>query len=360
MDKYRGVRAKGESIEISYQWKGKRHFKILSQRPTKTNLAQAARLRNELLERLKMGLVADDHINPSFGDLAQRFLNETDLTLSTRESYRNILNRYWMPFLQDIPIAAIHYKDLVRIANDIEFKTAKTKKNCFIPLRGVFRMAMYEDYIDHNPVAKFKPVKVQKPPIDPFTHDEKERILSELKTVNADAHLFFLLAFDCGFRVPSELNALTWRDYDGERFAINKGIVRRQEKASTKTNQARSVLATERVKQALRTYHTRFKKRHIFLNSIDGPYRDGDVFNDAWRTALAKLNIRHRRAYNCRHTYATHGMMAGARPEFLCKQLGHSLEIFFKTYAQWINSDADKVELAKLNAAHNNRTKPKQ
>jgi integrase len=49
---------------------------------------------------------------------------------------------------------------------------------------------------------------------------------------------------------------------------------------------------------------------------------------------LKQLRIRYRRPYNMRHTYATIGLMSGARPAFLAGQLGHSLRVFFDVYAK--------------------------
>jgi integrase len=52
-----------------------------------------------------------------------------------------------------------------------------------------------------------------------------------------------------------------------------------------------------------------------------------------------------------RHTYATLGIMSGARPAFLSTQLGHSLRVFFDVYAKWINSKNDREEIAKVDQA---------
>jgi len=41
--------------------------------------------------------------------------------------------------------------------------------------------------------------------------------------------------------------------------------------------------------------------------------------------------------------------MQGLKPGFVCAQLGHSLDEFFKTYAKWINSQDDAKEIDKLN-----------
>lgn len=70
-----------------------------------------------------------------------------------------------------------------------------------------------------------------------------------------------------------------------------------------------------------------------------------------WKITLKRLKIRYRRPYNMRHTYATLGIMSGARPAFLANQLGHSMQTFFRVYAKWINSNDDREEIAKLDQA---------
>lgn len=60
-----------------------------------------------------------------------------------------------------------------------------------------------------------------------------------------------------------------------------------------------------------------------------------------------------------RHTYATIGLMSGAKPAFLAAQLGHSLRVFFDVYAKWIGSRDDNLEMAKLNDAIGQKTQNK-
>lgn len=63
---------------------------------------------------------------------------------------------------------------------------------------------------------------------------------------------------------------------------------------------------------------------------------------------LKQLGIRHRRAYNTRHTYATMLLMAGVNLHFVANQLGHSPIMTATVYAKWISGEADRAELAKL------------
>ena len=65
-------------------------------------------------------------------------------------------------------------------------------------------------------------------------------------------------------------------------------------------------------------------------------------------TAVLALNIRARRQYNCRHTYATMCPMTGMNLGFIANQLGHSVQMLLSTYARWMNSSEDWSEVGKL------------
>ncbi len=62
--------------------------------------------------------------------------------------------------------------------------------------------------------------------------------------------------------------------------------------------------------------------------------------------------VRHRRPYNCRHSYASIGLSEGLQPAFLASQLGHTLEVFYRTYATWIDDDSNQVQYSKLESIH--------
>lgn len=82
-----------------------------------------------------------------------------------------------------------------------------------------------------------------------------------------------------------------------------------------------------------------------YLSRTERPFELADKL---FHAALIELGIRARRQYNCRHTYATMCLMAGMDPAFIATQLGHSVQMLLSTYARWINSSTDWVELGKL------------
>ncbi|TQV65565.1 DUF3596 domain-containing protein [Exilibacterium tricleocarpae] len=236
MDYPTGVRPHGNHIEISYQYKGRRYFETVAKKPNKTNLAYAAKLRQQRIDRLRLGLEAHEQNAPTFFELAEDYLKNLDAAHSTVLSYRHALNKYWLPALAPIPVDAIKFRDLKRIDNAIDWPSGKTRKNCIVPLRQVFAQAVDDLWIEYNPAANFRNTKHQKPPLNPFTAKEKAAILNALQ---GQAKVFFTLAFETGART-GELLCLTWADYQQASLAINKSIVRRRIKPSTKTNKARA------------------------------------------------------------------------------------------------------------------------
>lgn len=344
MDYPTGVRPHGNHIEISYQYKGKRYFETLAKKPNNTNLAYAAKLRQQRIDRLRLGLATHEQNAPTFFELANDYLNNLEAAHSTVLSYRHALNKYWLPALASIPVNAITFRDLKQVDNKINWSSGRTRKNCIVPLRQVFAQAVDDLLIEYNPAANFRNTKHQKPPLNPFTPQEKAAILSAL---TGQPKVFFTLAFETGART-GELLCLTWADYQQESLTINKSIVRRRIKHSTKTNKARTVLLTQAAQKALNHHPTRFKKDFIFLNTQGGPHLDADMFNRAWKEALKTAGVEHRIAYNCRHTYASLALTAGVNPAFIANQLGHGLEMTLNIYGKYINTENDKLELAKL------------
>ncbi|BAN25861.1 site-specific integrase [Caballeronia insecticola] len=70
-----------------------------------------------------------------------------------------------------------------------------------------------------------------------------------------------------------------------------------------------------------------------------------------WASILKRLGIRYRRPYNMRHSYATSMLMAGMTPAFCARQLGHTVEMFLRTYAKWIDGSQNDLEMALLEDA---------
>src|SRR5712691_1453135 len=79
----------------------------------------------------------------------------------------------------------------------------------------------------------------------------------------------------------------------------------------------------------------------VFKTPHGVPIDEANFHRREWLAALRALGIRPRPFYNCRHTYISTLLAAGAKPLFVCRQTGTSLEMIEKHYGD-----------ARVDAAH--------
>lgn len=369
-----GVRIRNNVIQIIFRCHGQRYDITLPHPPTAEGISTAAKIRSDLITKAKWGILTDDDIAKArgeeiaetliatgvlFQEVAQRFLMHCDANLDTKRGYVRILEKHWMPDLALIPIGSIDVEMLRDLILDREFKTAKTLNNCLTPLRGVFQTAVEARLISENPISLIKNKKVQTEIPDPFTRDEMNALLSWLDTNMTDENRLYFwyyeLAFWTGMR-PSEMIALKWQDVDwfNGTLYIHQSRVRGIEKSVTKTHKARTLYLNDRSRRAMDNLKELYDQTPSGKHVLICPETGEPFFNEKpprlrLNEAMHACRIRHRPAYNARHTYATMLLMDGVNPVFVADQLGHSLQMLMKRYAKWMHGDKNRLEIAKLN-----------
>lgn len=366
---YPGTRLHGDGIQIRFTWNGKRYSPILRWKQTPANQQKASKLHGEIKLQIRAGIFDYKKLVeyfpeyaekievvssvPLFSEVAQDYMDTADVSPNTRTEYRKVLNKYWMPKLAPSPIDCIKPAELRKIVASIDWTSNKTRNNALIPLRGVFEMAVQDELIDRNPADNLKNLKHQKPDIDPFSQTEADKIIAEFyKSRDKTFAAYFEFAFWTGMRT-SEILALTWGDVDWNEKTVrvnkaqSKGLLNNQ----TKTGRERFVILNDQAQSALKNMKsvTFLQGEQIFLSPRTGkPFATDKAPRVEFTAVLKKLGIRHRPAYNTRHTYATICLMAGMNPIFVADQLGHSKEILFKNYSKWLHGESSKAEMAKL------------
>ena len=321
---------------------GQRQYKSFRFANTDAGLRKAIAARNNWVEKLSHGEQRYDSAVP-FGSIAQSYLDQSDLKPSTRQTYKQILNQYWMPGLAKKPVYTIrpaHIREILA-SHDV---SQKTKKNALIPLRGVFKLGLEEEIIISNPVDAVRIKRHQKPPILRFTPSEKTKILGRLE---GDSWLFYKLAFETGMRT-GEILALRWEDISGDTILVERAMVRR-EITDTKIHKVRQVFITPEMTALLSNHPRRFAGGAIFLDQNGNQRRETKVYLRDWTKTLKQCRMTYRRPYICRHTRASEMLMADVSPAFAAKQLGHNTEMFLSTYADWISGVKDKDQINLLN-----------
>ena len=367
-----GVHVERERIVIRFQWNGKRFKQWLTDKVTQRNIEKAGNLRREIVARIRFGnFTFEDFRNyfpdrfpqqtanepELFGRYAQIWLDSVEVSANTRNEYKKALNRYWMPRYAARTLTSISYSELRSDVNGIDWASNKTRNNALVPLRGIFNMAFDDEIIERDPTVKLRNLKHQKPPIDPFTRAEAECLLKALyarySASEAIYAAYFEFAFFTGMR-PSEMLALRWSDIDlRENYVrVSKAQSKGRLNDRTKNSTVRDVRLNERALHALevaRSITYRPGNAHVFESPRFGvAFKTEKAMRVVITDMLKQLSIRHRPAYNTRHTYATMLLMAGVNLHFVANQLGHSPIMTATVYAKWINGEADHKELAKL------------
>lgn len=361
---HKGVYEHYGSIRISFQWKGKRCREIIKLPPTKKNLEYAANLRAEILRKIALHQfnIADYFPDSasvekkkvfSFLELAKVWIDgQSHLAFSTLKEYRAMLNRYWMPHLGHMDITDISYSKILEIIAAQEW-SVKTRNNAISPLKAVFEMAHMDGLIEINPTARLKSAKTQKPEPDPLSLEEVDLVLDWMSRT-PEWKNYFEFAFFAGMRT-SELIALQWGDVDfiNKTVRVCRAKVRQQEKG-TKTNTIRDIELSSRALTALNRQkaNTFLRNAEVFLHPFTGePIVDDRPPRLFWESALKAVGLRHRAAYQTRHTCITMWLMAGANPMWAARQAGHSTpQMTFNRYARWIARADAGLEMAKVEA----------
>ena len=362
-----GVNIRPNSIRVTFTLDGKQQHRTLilngkPMPPTSANLKYAERLVAEIKEKIRLSTFSMAEYFPAAGDGGKltvgaqldTWLKGQRIEESTRAGYESCAKFWKITGLGDKALRALRTSDILTALATRPDLSGKTVNNYVQVLREAVELAVTDKILVDNPVIKVPHAKHQKEPPDPFSREEMEKVLVSL----ADKHPgqvsnFTEFWFWTGMRT-SEIFGLRWDNVDlaSGLVVVREAVVRGVQKDRTKTNVERTVNLNSRALVAIQRQreHTQVAGEHVFT---DPRYRTAWVDERAyrrsfWTPTLKILGVRYRRPYNMRHTYATVMLMAGMNPAFCAKQLGHSVEMFHKTYAKWLDGDQNVREMARL------------
>lgn len=342
-----GIRPSGSGIRVTIWHQGRAAFDrtIAGNAASKADLAAAVRFRDELKQRLKLGLglPGDERAKRRvFGEMAQGYLESRSVDGSTAQNYTSWLNRHWMPVFGGRIIEEITRQEVQDTLAQLPLSTT-TKRAVLSPLAGVFGYAG----IHPNPAGGIKLERQTRGRVERYTPAERDAVLASL---NGQDRVYFGLLFGTGMR-PGEAIALEWPDYNGQELSVTKQRTRSKLKTHTKTKADRVVYVPEWVRDLLNSHHTRLAGGSIFLTNTGEPFHKASEFNKAWREAHKKARVgahpvRCRRPYTCRHTRASELLSRGVAPAAAAAQLGHSVQMFLEIYARFVQEYAASVDMS--------------
>lgn len=375
-----GIELRNDRIRIRFYWDGVRCAETLDYPTTKAGIASASRLRDKVVQMAKHGTLTPEvyselfpnsnraiaSVSRSFGQYAQVWLDSRNLAEGTRTNYKSVLNHWWMQYLATTPLKSLTKAFMRELVVRIPWTSDGVKANAMNKLSTILQSAVADKLIAENPLTDLDIPRPKEKTIDPFTQGEADLIIERLYATehwpSGIYAAFFEFAFYTGMRL-GEIAALQWDSVELEkrRVLVRRTVAQKKVEERTKTKRDRYVLLNDRAVHALefaKAYAERraaSKSGRIKEFPFCFPPSKGQQFiqqtsdlHHQWRPTLKALGIRYRPPYNARHTYATMCLMAGMRPAFIAKQLGHSLQILLSRYARWLDGEGDWNEMEKL------------
>ncbi|UWE18060.1 site-specific integrase [Herbaspirillum huttiense] len=361
-----GVIAASEtSIEITFTYRGKRCRERLKLAPTPANLKRAAQHRAAILDAIQKQTF-DYRItfpdSPRAIQFAERkgeiitvekYLDSwlqcqrPHLKASTYDGYRKVVNNHLIPAFGKQRLSDLS-RTIVKEWCGVQKTSTKAIKNRLSVLRTALAAALDEEIIAANPLYgwqwRTREAMPAEDDVDPFTSAEQASILEQLKGQEQN---LFKFAFWTGMRT-SELIALEWTDVDWIRgvVQVRRALTRAAIAANSsgeapKTKAGRrevKLLAPARAALEAQLKFTIDEKNVIFKNPRTDKRWSGDlVIRASWKRAVEAANVRYRRPYQTRHTYASMMLSAGESPMWVAQQMGHKdWTMIARVYGRWI------------------------
>ncbi|GAA8500465.1 hypothetical protein HpNP94_14860 [Helicobacter pylori] len=228
----------------------------------------------------------------------------------------------------------------------------KYRKNTLMSLNALLKSFLefceQEDYISKNPyyaITLKNALEGEK--IDPFSLDEIKTILHHAPTLRLKA--FLSVAFFTGLRTGEQL-ALLWSDIDftNKKINIDKSLNLSGAITTPKNKPSiREVDLLEPVEKILKELKASepANKKMIFLSI---PKRTQE-FQKAFKALLKALNLKDRKLYTTRHTFASLMLSQGEEAMWVSKTLGHKdLNTTYSTYSHYIpKQEKERAKFAK-------------
>ncbi|GAA9439253.1 tyrosine-type recombinase/integrase [Helicobacter pylori] len=220
--------------------------------------------------------------------------------------------------------------------NTLKLYTQNTIHNLNANLKSFLAFCETERFIEKNPYFAITLKNAQEAKaIIPFSLEEIKLLIENAPSLRLKA--FLAVAFFTGLRTGEQL-ALLWEDIDfnNKTIIINKSLNELGQITSPKNKPSiREVDLLEPVEKILKELKASepANKKFVF---IDMPKRSS-VFQRHFKKLLKALNLKDRKLYTTRHTFASLMLSQGEEAMWVSKTLGHKdLNTTYKTYSHYI------------------------
>lgn len=377
------ILARSGHLRLRFRWEGKRYARVTKLPDTPENRAHLEKLANLIAATIVAGknpLTLFEQPDPAktatpasttVRDYFQRWIDDKVPPIVRKaqaRDYRKHIVKYVLVELGDIPIAELAARDILGLRAQLLQRGLSLKyvKNI---LAGSFK-AMIRDareidqLLSHDPFVGVRWPRIAVPGPDPFSAEERSRILSWFQRKrfgfhcgmskegsrlrpHPPFHAYVHALFWTGMR-PSEASGLQWGDVD-----LVAGIMRiirsrhMWEDSATKTGPAARTVElmpeTVRLSREMQPLHVE-PDAYVFTN-IDGRPIEPNAFLKRWYACLRVLGIRIRGLYTMKDTYVSTALTCGVNPAWLEAQTGVRYDTLKRHCGKWLRTEgADQLK----------------
>ena len=283
---------------------------------------------------------------PLFQDFAEEWFLENEIRWkkSYQDTVRGTLDKHLIPQFGEIEVSRITKGDILKYRSTLA-KVQNGKKeglspdrinHIMTPLRMILGDAADRFHFT-TPYTGIKSLKVPKTEVEPFTLEEVNLILSN---VRADFRDYYITRFFTAMRT-GEIDGLQWKyvDFERRQILIRETLVQGRVETPKTPGSIREISMSRPVYDALKRQEqvTGELGQFVFCNRAGEALNHCNVTKRIWYPTLEYLGLKRRRPYQTRHTMATLWLAAGENPEWIAKQMGHtSTEMLFTVYSRFV------------------------
>ena len=190
--------------------------------------------------------------------------------------------------------------------------------------------------------SKFKKLNDENEEINPFNKDE---IIKILNSTTGNLYYFIVIMVYTGMR-PGEIISLIWNDidFDKKRIAVDKTTVNGKVGDVKTESSVRYVDIIPVLEDELKNlYKETGNNKYLLLSSFNKPFYSHDIIAKRFKELLMDINIKERKLYNLRHTFASMMISQGQNILWVSRMLGHKdISITLKVYTKFIKENDDE------------------
>src|SRR5690349_6111301 len=277
----------------------------------------------------------------TIGEFYEGWIKEKQKDRTIRKSlltsYRQHFSAYVLDRFRFLPLNGLGILQLSDFRNILIHSglSLKTIRNVIDgSLRGMWKDARRAGLVESNPFELLDWPAYHRPPPDPYTVEERDRILAWVAEHESFYYPWVYFHFATGCR-PSEASALRWGDLDEKNLTIsitksrNMGV-----EHSPKTKMSyRRMKVDEWLFGIVRDSGFRGQSDYVFKNKVSRNHLDAHQWTRIyWKRVCSGARIRHRKFYCTRHTSITEAISRGENPLAVAQYHGTSLEMIQRNY----------------------------